>query len=54
MLGILLIPALRHVFSIPVLPVGNILEIVVLSLMPLIVVELFKLIKINTSKSEKL
>ena len=53
MLGILLIPALRHVFSIPVLPVGNILEIVVLSLMPLIVVELFKLIK-NTSKSEKL
>ena len=54
MLGILLIPALRHVFSIPVLPVGNILEIVVLSLMPLIVVELFKLIKINTSTSEKL
>lgn len=54
MSGILLIPALRHVFSIPVLPVGNILEIVVLSLMPLIVVELFKLIKINTSKSEKL
>ena len=54
MLGILLIPALRHVFSIPVLPVGNILEIVVLSLMPLIVVELFKLIKINISKSEKL
>ena len=54
MLGILLIPSLRHVFSIPVLPVGNILEIVVLSLMPLIVVELFKLIKINTSKSEKL
>lgn len=54
MLGILLIPALRHVFSIPVLPVGNILEIVVLSIMPLIVVELFKLIKINTSKSEKL
>ena len=54
MLGILLIPALRHVFNIPILPVGNILEIVVLSLMPLIVVELFKLIKINTSKSEKL
>ena len=54
MLGILLIPALRHVFSIPVLPVGNILEIVILSIMPLIVVELFKLIKINTSKSEKL
>lgn len=54
MLGILLVPALRHVFSIPVLPVGNILEIVVLSIMPLIVVELFKLIKINTSKSEKL
>ena len=51
---ILLIPALRHIFSIPVLPVGNVLEIVILSLMPLIVVELFKLIKINTSKSENL
>lgn len=50
---ILLVPALRHIFSIPVLPVGNVLEIVILSLMPLIVVELFKLIKINTSKSEK-
>ena len=54
MFVILLVPALRHVFSIPVLPVGNVLEIVILSLMPLIVVELFKLIKINTSKSEKL
>ena len=52
MFVILLVPALRHVFSIPVLPVGNVLEIVILSLMPLIVVELFKLIKINTSKSE--
>ena len=51
---ILLIPALRHIFSIPVLPVGNVLEIVILSLMPLIIVELFKLIKINTSKSENL
>lgn len=50
---ILLVPALRNIFSIPVLPVGNILEILILSLMPLIIVELFKLIKINTSKSEK-
>ena len=54
MFKILLIPALRHIFSIPVLPVGNVLEIVILSLMPLIIVELFKLIKINTSKSENL
>ncbi len=53
MFVILLVPALRHVFSIPVLPVGNVLEIVILSLMPLIIVELFKLIKINTSKSEE-
>ena len=54
MFVILLVPTLRQIFSIPVLPVGNILEIVILSLMPLIVVELFKLIKINTSKSENL
>lgn len=53
MFVILLVPALRHIFSIPVLPAGNVLEIVILSLMPLIIVELFKLIKINTSKSEK-
>ncbi|MCD8029130.1 MAG: cation-translocating P-type ATPase [Erysipelotrichaceae bacterium] len=49
---ILLIPQLRSVFSIPVLPVNNILEIIGLVLLPLVIVEIFKLLKINTSKDE--
>ncbi len=49
---ILLIPALRHIFSIPILPVSNIIEIVCLVLAPLVIVELFKLFKINTTKDE--
>lgn len=52
MLIILFIPGLRHLFSIPILPVGNILEIVGLVLLPLVIVEIFKLLKINTSKDE--
>ena len=50
MFVILLIPGLREMFSIPVLPVGNILQIVLLSLAPIVVVEIFKLFKINTIK----
>ncbi len=49
---ILLIPQLRSIFSIPVLPVNNILEIIGLVLLPLVIVEIFKLLKINTSKDE--
>ena len=52
MLIILLIPGLRHIFSIPILPIGNILEIIGLILLPLVIVEIFKLLKINTSKDE--
>ena len=52
MLIILFIPALRHVFSIPVLPMNNVLEIIGLVLLPLVIVEIFKLFKINTSKDE--
>ena len=47
MFVILLVPALRGIFSIPVLPMDNILETVVLVLMPIIIVEIFKLLKIN-------
>ena len=47
---ILFIPALREVFSIPALPAGNILEMILLVLTPIFVVELFKLFKINTIK----
>ena len=49
---ILFVPALRHVFSIPVLPVGNMLEILGLVLAPVVIVEILKFFKINTAKGE--
>ncbi len=52
MLIILFVPTLRHLFSIPILPMNNVLEIVGLVLLPLVIVEIFKLFKINTSKDE--
>ena len=52
MLIILFIPALRHIFSIPVLPTANIIEIILLVFAPLVIVEIFKLLKINTTKDE--
>ena len=52
MLVILSIPALRHIFSIPILPMNNVLEIVGLVLIPIVIVEIFKLLKINTTKDE--
>ena len=53
MLVILSVPALRGVFSIPVLPTQNILELVGVIFTPLLIVEIFKLFKINTAKDEK-
>ena len=47
MLVILLIPSLRTIFSIPILPMNNILETIILVFSPIIIVELFKLFKIN-------
>ncbi len=52
MLVILLIPGLREIFSIPVLPTQNILELVGLAFAPFVIVEIFKLFRINTSKEE--
>ena len=52
MLVVLLIPALREIFSIPVLPKENIIETVLLVFAPLLIVEIFKLLKINTTKDE--
>ncbi len=52
MFVILLIPALRQIFSIPVLPLENIIELIILVLSPLVIVEIFKLLKINTTKDE--
>lgn len=52
MLVILLMPGLREIFSIPVLPTQNIIELVLLAFAPLVIVEIFKLFKINISKEE--
>ena len=52
MIIILAVPFLRSIFSIPVLPQENILELIGLILAPLVIVELFKLFKINTAKDE--
>ena len=47
MLVILFVPFLREVFSIPVLPTANIIETIALVFEPLVIVEIFKLLKIN-------
>ena len=52
MIVILLVPGLRSIFSIPVLPVGNIVEILVLIFIPVVIVEIFKALKINWAKDE--
>ena len=49
---ILAIPALRNIFSIPLLPTENIIELVFLIFAPIVIVEIFKLLKINTAKDE--
>ena len=49
---ILVVPALRHIFSIPVLPIGNLIETLGLVLAPVVIVEILKLFKINTAKDE--
>ena len=52
MLVILFVPALRNIFDIAVLPKENILETVLLVFAPVVIVEIFKLLKINTIKDE--
>lgn len=52
MISILLIPALRNIFSIPILPSQNVIELIVLIFAPLVIVEIFKLFKINATKNE--
>ncbi len=48
MLIILLIPGLRAIFKIPVLPYDNILETIILIFSPIAIVEICKLLKIGT------
>ena len=52
MIIVLMIPALREMFKIPIIPTQNIIEMIGLVFTPVIVVELFKLFKINTIKEE--
>ena len=52
MLVILFIPALRNIFDIAILPKDKILETLLLIFAPIIIVEIFKLLKINTIKDE--
>ena len=49
---VLLVPALRNIFSIAMLPKENILETILLVFSPIAIVEIFKLLKINTTKDE--
>ena len=49
---ILVIPVLRHLFSIPILPMSNIIEIIGLVFAPLVIVEILKLFKVNTAREE--
>ena len=51
LMGIILaIPALRTIFSIPALPRENIIELIGLVFAPLVIVEIFKFLKINNIK----
>ena len=52
MLIILFIPALRNIFDIAILPKEKILATVLLIFAPIAIVEVFKLLKINTVKEE--
>ena len=47
MLIVLFIPALRNIFGMPILPTDNIIEIICLVFAPILIVEIFKLFKIN-------
>ena len=51
--AVLFIPQLRDIFSISILPKENIFEVICLIISPLIIVEVLKLLKINTLKNEK-
>ena len=52
MLVILFIKPLRDIFSIALIPMQNIIETIILIFAPIIIVEIFKLFKINTTKDE--
>lgn len=47
MLSVLLVPSLRNIFDIAVLPMENLFETICLVFAPILVVEIFKLFKVN-------
>ena len=49
---VLFVPALRNIFNIVLLPTVNIIETICLVFAPVVIVEIFKLFKINTIKGE--
>ncbi len=52
MMTVLLVPQLRNIFGIVTLPIHKLEETIALVISPLIIVEVFKLLKINTIKDE--
>jgi Ca2+-transporting ATPase len=52
MFVVLLIPGLRELFGIVMLPTENIIETICLVFAPVVIVEIFKLLRINTIKGE--
>ena len=52
MLVIMFVPALRGIFNIVMLPTQNIVEVVALVFAPIVIVEIFKLLKINGKDEE--
>ena len=52
MMIVLLVPQLREVFGIVTLPIHKLEETIALIIAPLVIVEIFKLLKINSTKSE--
>ena len=48
MFAVLLVPFFRNMFSLPILPMDNIIEIICLVFAPIVIVEIFKLLKINS------
>ena len=49
---ILLTPGLRDIFGLVLLPTEHIVEVVLLVIAPLVIVEILKLLKINTTKDD--
>ena len=52
MFAVLLIPALRSIFSIVLLPIDKLAETIALIFAPIVIVEIMKLFKINATKDE--